>query len=128
MTDAGADVNKRAEIRHGDRSEVCTCDCHEESQGETPLHLAAMNGRAETVVLLLACGANIDEKTWSKKTACHYALEGILYVWPVDVYGTNCKSRTTQEEDKFKQVLKILGWTGFPTEGSTSTSPDSSDD
>jgi len=80
LLDAGADINKRAEIRHGDGSEVCTCDCHEESRGETPLHFAAMNGRAETVVLLLACGANIDEKTWSKKTAGHYALEGMLYV------------------------------------------------
>src|SRR5215475_1093638 len=62
LIDAGADVNKRAEIRHADGSEVCTCTCHEESQGETPLHLAAMNGRPETVALLLARGANIDEK------------------------------------------------------------------
>lgn len=36
---AGANVNEGAEIRHNVWEQVCTCPCHEESQGETPMHL-----------------------------------------------------------------------------------------
>lgn len=33
LIDAGADANKRAEIRHGDGSEVCTCDAMKRAKG-----------------------------------------------------------------------------------------------
>lgn len=48
---------------------VDTVDGH----GRTPLHFAAINGRAEVVELLLACGANPDAQDQNGLTALHLA-------------------------------------------------------
>jgi uncharacterized protein len=110
---AGANVNAAAEIRHNVWEQVCTCPCHEESQGETPLHLAALNGHSEIVLLLLKNRGDIHAQTLYGETPKDYSLKEWFRVISVASYCTNCEPSITNEQRvELRKVYNLLNEAG----------------
>ena len=79
-------------------------------QGKTPLHLAAYNGRVETVKTLILYGAKIDERDNTGKTPLHLAA----YTGHVETVKTLIESgaKIDERDNTGKTPLHLAAYTG----------------
>ena len=106
-----------------------TCD------GWTPLHLAASNGHADTVQLLIERGASIQDETYAQRTALHLAIEnchlnvvkGLLEVGATEKMGGKLSANIINDIEKRGHVAiaRLLWWQAFCVETTQAACPPS---
>ncbi|MBN2523110.1 MAG: ankyrin repeat domain-containing protein [Bacteroidales bacterium] len=87
-------INKKSEVVSLLLSKTQNINLQENRLGNTPLHIAAINGDLKSTELLIKAGAKADSKNYAQKTPLDYAIQ-YGYVEVVDYYLSN--SLATEE-------------------------------
>ncbi|XP_047441853.1 ankyrin repeat domain-containing protein SOWAHB [Mugil cephalus] len=75
--------------------------------GYTPLHIAAIHGHAEVIVLLVQTyGANVNERDDDGKKACHYLGKGVPAEVRALLGGGRQGKKAVEEEEEYREHTK----------------------